>query len=487
MFFALEVILNEMSSDAMGAILLASFSSAILTQAVSGPAPAFRVPAYSMRSAWELPLYVGLGLLAGPIAAIYIRLIYFMQDFFRRTRLPRWTTPTLAGVALGLIGLVLPQVLGVGYSSIEAVLSGPAQPVMLLLVLVVAKLVLTPWSLGAGFVGGVFAPGLFIGAMLGAAYGLMASSLFPSLGLSSSAFAMVGMAAVLSATIRAPLTGILLLFEMTNDYRIVLPLMLAVGAGMYLSERLQRDSVYILGLARKGIRLQRGRDVEVLDGLAVREVMQAALMTLHETDRLSAAGDVLVSSRHHGLPVVNAEGHLVGMFTVKDLDEALMPGLAPEITIGKVLSQDLVTTFPDETVGAALQRMSQADIGRLPVVSREDPRHLLGMLHRADMIRAYDLALARRAAERHTGHQVRLGAFTGVAVEEIVVQAGSGCDGKMLGQVAWPKGSMIASIRRGGQVIVPHGGTMLLAGDVLAVVEQGRVTEQVKRMCRSPE
>ena len=122
---------------------------------------------------------------------------------------------------------------------------------------------------------------MYIGAMLGAAFGLGASALFPSLGTTAAPFAMVGMAAVLSATVRAPLTGILLLFEMTNDYRIILPLMLAVGAGTYLSERLQRDSVYLLGLARKGIRLQRGRDVEVLDGLAVSEVMQPVSTTLH--------------------------------------------------------------------------------------------------------------------------------------------------------------------------------------------------------------
>lgn len=482
-FFALEIILSELSTDAMGAILLASFSSAILTQAIAGPAPAFAVPPYSMQSGWELPLYLLLGLLAGPIAAVYIRLLYFMQDAFRRARLPRWSTPMVAGLGLGLIGLILPQALGVGYPAIEAVLTGAPMTLGLLLLLLSAKLVLTPWSLGSGFVGGVFAPAMYIGAMLGGAFGIAASSLLPGLQMTAAPFAMVGMAAVLSATVRAPLTGILLLFEMTNDYRIVLPLMLAVGGGTYLSERLQRDSVYLLGLARKGIRLQRGRDVEVLEGLAVREVMQPVSTTLTETQTLAEAGEVMVRTRHHGLAVLNAAGHLVGVFTLKDLDEALAGGVPPKAPLSRVLRRRLLVAYPDETVGAALQRMGHADIGRLPVVDRKDAGRLLGMLRRADMIRAYDLALARRAAQRHSLQQERLGAFSDVAVSEVVVQAGSACDGKCIAEVSWPRGAMIVSLQRGAKLIVPHGGTRLEAGDVLAIVAQGEQAERARTLC----
>jgi len=321
-FFALEIILGEFSGSALGVVVLASVISAVFTQAVSGPQPAFRVPAYAFNSVWELPLYLGLGLLAGPIAALYVRSLYFMHDLFHNWRIPRWLKPTVAGLIVGLIGIFLPQVFGVGYETIEAVLGGELPAFTLLVTLLITKLILTPLSIGGGFQGGVFAPAMFLGAMLGGAYGLVAARFFPSLDIAPPAFAMVGMAALLTGAVHAPLTAILLLFEMTNDYRIILPLMFAVIVSLLISQRLDRDSVYMKGLARKGIRLERGRDVEVLEGLRVEEVMQTESATLRESDTLITASDLLLRTRHHGLPVVNGAGELVGVITVQDIDRA---------------------------------------------------------------------------------------------------------------------------------------------------------------------
>ncbi len=211
-FFALEVILGQIGGSSLGVIVISAVSSAVFTQAVSGVQPAFEIPKYTFFSLWELPLFFVLGLLAGPVSAAYIHLLYFAQDIFRKWEAPRWIKPAAAGLALGITGVFLPQVLGVGYETIESILKGEQLGIVMLLVLLAAKLILTPISIGAGFMGGVFAPSLFLGATLGAAYGALANQLFPGLAIAIPAFALVGMAAVLAGSVHAPLTAILLAF-----------------------------------------------------------------------------------------------------------------------------------------------------------------------------------------------------------------------------------------------------------------------------------
>jgi chloride channel protein, CIC family len=216
-FFALEIVLGEIGGSALGVIVLASVISAVFTQSVSGPQPAFRVPEYAFHSAGELPLYLGLGVLAGLVAALYIAALYFAKDLFGHWHVPGWLKTTAAGLAVGVVGIWLPQIFGVGYDTIDAIFNGPQMAVFLLAVLLLAKLAVTAVSIGGGFPGGVFAPSLFLGAALGDAYGAVIQGLFPALLIAPQAYAMVGMAAVLAASVHAPLTAILLLFEMTQD------------------------------------------------------------------------------------------------------------------------------------------------------------------------------------------------------------------------------------------------------------------------------
>jgi CIC family chloride channel protein len=483
-FFALEIVLGEISGGALGLVVMSAVMAAVVTQALSGAQPAFRVPAYAFGSVWELPLYAVLGALAGPLAALYVRLVYLAQDWFHRLKqLPRWLKPALAGLLVGAVGVWRPEVFGEGYHTIESILGQSGPPLLVLLALLGAKLVLTPVSIGGGFPGGVFAPALFLGAALGGAFGLAADAGFPSLGIAPPAFAMVGMAAVLAGTVHAPLTAILLLFEMTNDYHIILPVMFAVVISQVFAQRLLPDSVYTLGLARKGIRLQRGRDVEVLEGLTVGEVMQPGLTVLGEGDTLTAALETLLRHRRHGLPVVDAAGQLAGVVTLQDIDR--MPATEREgHTVGEVCTRDLLVAHPDETIGAALRRMGTRDIGQLPVVARSDTRHLLGELRRADLVRAYDAALAQRATRRHHVQQVRLGVLSGVTVEEVRVEGGAPCAEKKIRDVAWPREVVIASLRRGRAVLVPNGETILHAGDMLVVVAMdGELRNAVRQLC----
>jgi CIC family chloride channel protein len=295
---------------------------------------------------------------------------------------------------------------------------------------------------------------------------------------------MVGMAAVLAGTVNAPLTAIVLLFEMTDNYRIILPLMFAVAVSVVIARRIQSDAVYSLGLARKGVRLERGRDVEVLEAITVGEVMQTDTKILHESDSLSAAAEVLNQTRHHGLPVLNHREELVGILTVQDIDRLQAEGDLSKQTVTDACTRDLLTAFPEEAIGAALRRMSVRDVGRLPVVTPSDPRQLVGVLRRTDIVRAYDLALSRRASIRHQAHQIRLGATVDgrVSVEEIRVEDGAPCVGKHVHEVVWPRDCVLVTLKRGRQVIIPRGETILKAGDLLTIVSDGPVTAEIHRL-----
>ena len=470
-FFAIELVLGEFTTTSFGMIVFGSVISSVLTRAIVGPSPAFAVPAYTLHSPVELIFYLILGLLAAFISVAYIKGIYWAHDWFHHSHLPIWVRPVLIGALIGVVGIWFPQIFGDSYEAIDDILFGRELVVWIMLVLLVLKIFATALSLGAGFMGGVFAPSLFLGAALGGSFGVLADKLFPSLQIVPSAFALVGMAAVLAGTVRAPVTAIMLLFEMTNDYRIILPLMFAVAVSVFFSQWLHRESVYELSLVRKGIHLQRGRDVDVLETLTVAEMMKPAPAIVQTDAPLQAASDLLLHERVHGLPVINSTGVLCGVITVEDITRAIeqRPENASK-PVEQFCTQKLIMAHPDETVNQVLRNMNRYDIGRMPVVEETNPTRMIGWINRVDLIRAYDVALAKRTATRHTLSQVRLGAVSDAEVFEFEVAPDSPVDGKLLSEVTWPKGSLVASIQRGRKLIIPHGDTQLASGDHLAVV-----------------
>jgi CIC family chloride channel protein len=411
-------------------------------------------------------------------------LLYLAQDIFhQRVTVPRWLKPAIAGLIVGLVGIFLPQVLGVGYETIDYILNGEIVSFWLLVSILIAKLVLTPVSIGGGFLGGVFAPSLFIGSALGAAYAVGLNLFLPGLSIIPGAFAMVGMAAVLAGSVHAPLTAVILLFEMTNDYRIILPVMFAVVVSMVISQRFVKDSIYTLGLARKGIRLERGKVVDVLETLTVANVMQPPPMVLSESDSIDEVSRVFAETRHHGLPVLNERGELTGIITTQDLSRA-QEGNSSKLRVAEICTHEIIHVYPDESIGQALRRMGGRDIGRLPVVSRSDPRQMVGWLRRSDLLRAYDVALTERASRRHRIQQVRLGVVNEerVKISEYVIESGSYCEGKKVKEVDWPTDCLIASLRRGRHVIIPHGDTHLEVGDTLVILTENEADTLVARL-----
>jgi CIC family chloride channel protein len=342
----------------------------------------------------------------------------------------------------------------------------------LLLALTFGKMLATTISLGGGFVGGMFAPSLFVGAAFGGAFGLIVNQLFPTAGLTANpaAYAMVGMAAAMTGVIRAPITAVLLLFELTGDYTLILPIMLVAAVCLLVVDRLAPDGIYQFGLARKGVRLAQGRDIDLLQTVTVGEAMTTDPQLVPAdlpANQLQAEFD---QTNTHGLLVVNGGHALHGIVTLQDLAKASEDAGFASKTVGDICTRDLITVTPNDSIATAFRKISLRDVGRLPVVASDDSREVVGVLRRRDMIRAYDIALQRKLEGQYKAGQVRLETYSQGQVIELRVERGAAADGKLISQITWPEGSIVATIRRHNRAIVPHGSTRLQAGDVLTIV-----------------
>lgn len=462
--FALEIILGEFTVGHFSTVVISSVTASVVARIFLGNVPAFLVPEYALNSPWELLLYVLLGIIAAPVGVAFIRLLYRLEDVFDAWDLPEYVKPAIGGLGIGAIGLYAPQVFGVGYETIEVVLHNDIvfSTVALLLI---AKVVATSLTLGSGGSGGVFAPSLFMGAMLGGAFGGLAHRLLPDITAVPGAYALVGMAAVFAAGAHAPMTAIIILFEMTGDYRIILPLMLSTVIATLLAQRLEGESIYTMKLSRRGIRLERGRDIDVMQGIHVSEAMTTDVERVPVDMNLNELAQRFQMNRHHALPVVADDGALYGVVSLQDLERALRRGKGDGLTVGDIASRSLVTVYPDQPMWVALKNMGPRDLSSLPVVDRDNPSRLLGLIRRRDIVRAYNLAIMRRQEIQHRVDQMRLGRLTGAEFVELEASPDSPAAGIPLADLCLPKDCVIVSIQRGRRVIIPHGDTELQVGD----------------------
>ena len=506
--FAMEVILGELHMGDLGNVIISAVTASTLARVFLGDYPAFAIPRYAMQTPWEVFLYALLGVLAAFAAVGFIRMLYWFEDMFDEWKFPNAFKPAIGGLLLGILGFTypillaqgglsasdaasglpitanIPHVFGAGFETIEAALLGKA-PLLLLFALIFLKPLATSFTLGSGNSGGVFAPSLFAGAALGGTFGMLVEKIFPGSTAGPGAFATVGMAAVFAGAARAPFTAILIVFEMTNDYRLMVPLMAAVIFSMIVAERLHKESIYTLKLTRRGIRLRRGKDVDVMENINVEEVMRPAPESISGETPLRMVPALLDKARMHGLPVAKDDGGLCGVITVQDVEKAIdVDENNLDLPVTQFCSQRLIVAHPDESLHHALERMSHRDIGRLPVVDRNHPSQLVGWISRADIIRAYERALTRRVTAQQQVTQARLGVTTGVEVVECEVEAGSSLAGCTLSEVKWPEDSLVASIQRGGQLIIPHGKTVMEVGDQLAVVARREDEDAIRALAR---
>lgn len=263
--FALEVILNRYDTTTLGYVLISSVCGALVARALMGNHPAFLIPSYDLVHPLELLLYAILGLAAALVSVLFIRVLYWIEDLFDKLPgLPEWLRPAFGGILFGLIGIFLPQTLGRGEKVMGLVMQGRLDSLWFLALLCGAKLMTTSITLGSGGSGGVLFPSMFIGACLGGSLGSLFQSLFYGITAGSGVYAVVGMGALFAGTNQAPVTAILMLLEMTRDYRIILPIMLCCGISTLLSRCLCRESINTMKLARRGIDLQSDREHKTL-------------------------------------------------------------------------------------------------------------------------------------------------------------------------------------------------------------------------------
>ncbi len=425
-FFALEVVLGATSfaTSAVSVVLLAAVLAALTAQIGLGSQPAFALPVYQVRSPWELPLYLGLGLSASLVSLSYTQAMRFAKACFEGevryfhwfTRIPKPIHPIIGGAIVGTVALQLPQILGIGYGTIQAMLQDVELPLQLLVVLLVVKLAMTAISVGSGFVGGVFAPAMFLGASLGSAYAKILALAVPGLATymaAPPAYAMVGMAAVLASSVRAPLTAILLLFELTRDYRIVLPLMAAVGLSFWVVDRMKPDAPSNTSLQQVGLSKFKDQQTEILQEILVVDAMRENPKRLPATMSVLEAALSMWRDRTQCALVIDEAEHLIGIVTLEDINGALTywqnyPNSSTETqenlssqTLRDISTIDVLYAHSDEPLQEALDRMALRGLNQLPVVERDNQDSILGLLEREQVALTCSLAVTLKALRHY--------------------------------------------------------------------------------------
>jgi CIC family chloride channel protein len=485
--FALEVILGKFTVGYFGAVVISSVAASVIGRAFLSDRPAFTVPAYPFQFQ-ELPLYVVLGILSAVVAVLFIRLLYFMEEWFDKWRLHPAFKAGLGMLLTLAVALMLPEreALGPGLEFIgEAIAEDFSLPLGLMAALLVTKMLATGFTLGSGNSGGVFAPGLFMGAIVGGMVGSVAHSIWPEVAVNPGAYAIVGMAAVFSGAARAPITAVLIVFEMSSDYKLILPLMLATVLSTLLAEYLFRESIYTLKLRIKGISLQRGRDLDVMQSLQVKEAMTLDPYLVLENMPLPQLGDLLQRTHHHSFPVVDQELNLVGMVSLRDYERVANRPNSAELCVRDIATLGrLLTAFEDEPLSEIVQRLAVRGINKLPVVSHASPRRVVGTIRRSDIVKAYNIAMAKRNEGESVVAKLPTQPNPQMCFLDITVTSDSPVARKTLAAIApqLPYECVVVSVRRQGVVLVPHGNTILQPDDVLNVFVR-RADEAQLRDC----
>lgn len=500
--FAIEVLMSELQVSLFGNVVISAVSASIISQIFLGARPAFEVPAYVMHSSWEILLYVLLGLLAALVGIMFIRVLNAFENFFDNWDFPQTFKPAAGALLLGLLAFVyphlsgmvsvfpedsrlgmplienIPHVYGSGFRFLDEVLQGRAS-FWLLLALTFLKPLATSFTLGSGNSGGVFAPSLFTGAMLGGVFGYIAKTVFPGIDIEIGAYALVGMAAVFAAAARAPLTSMLIVFEMSNDYRLILPLMAAGMVASSIAQWLQPDSIYTIKLTKRGIRYDQGKDLDIMQGVMVGEVMNHTPITMHKNQTVAELFAAFQETHLKGFPVVDDNRELYGVVSMQDMERTLQnmertlhrkDVSLRHIRVWDVATPDPITVFPDEPMWNAIRKMTPRDLARLPVISRLDGKKLVGLISRSDILRAYDMGLMRKQRHQNALDRMTLRKIAGVKYIEVVTKPGSSASNTKLADVHLPRDSNVVSIERDGTVLIPHGDTRFFPGDKVTIL-----------------
>ncbi|THB72735.1 MAG: chloride channel protein [Gammaproteobacteria bacterium] len=395
--FAMEVILGDFGVASFSPIVVSSVLATAISRMVFGDSPAFSVPVYEMVSYWELGIYPVLGIICGLLAVGFVVVLYKSEDFFeQQVKLPEYIKPMLGAALTGLLILEWPQVFAVGYESLTEVFHNQMH-VEMILALIAVKILATTLTIGSGGSGGVFAPSLFIGAMIGGAFGYMVNYMFPGITASPGAYALVATGAMVAGTTFAPITAILIIFELSGDYKIILPLMTACIISVIVASTIKKGSVYTTKLLRRGIDIADGVEQNIMRGFKVKNFMSKTMNTIMFDAPIGEVIKAFETKQASYLYLVDNDSHLVGYISYRDVrrildEENVVPLLLAEDI---AIDNELVSVSPSENIHDARTKMNQLGVTELPVVSDSDNRILLGKLKDTHVLDAYDKAVLR--------------------------------------------------------------------------------------------
>lgn len=405
-FFAAEIVLlgtYEISSFSV--LVISSAMATVVSRAYFGENPAFPIPDFHLvNPIAEIPLYMIMGLIMGVIAVIHIYVFYKVRDRFAVLEINQHIKPLIGAFMVGVTAIFFPQIMGDGYHYIKEVLAGEGV-MWVMAALIFLKIAATAVTLGAGGSGGVFAPALFIGAVTGGAYGSVVHSLFPQVTASSGAYAAVGIGAFLAATTHAPLTAIFLLFEMTGDYLIIIPIMLASIIGTVVASKLNNDSIDTVDFTREGIDIHEGRETAVMKSIKVGLVMTEDVEVINENANVDQLMQIFSTAKgSFYFPVVKDDtGQMIGIISLQDVKTVLHDEkLRCDSTVGKVCSRHVVFVTPDDSLYKAMTLFDSRGFEKIPVVESADSKWVVGMIKRSDAVHAYNHEVLNRGISQRS-------------------------------------------------------------------------------------
>ncbi len=486
-FFAVELILKDFGFAQISPIMISSVMATVISHQYEGNFAAFQVPEYQLNSPYELVFYFILGIMCGLIAYVFIKLVYASEDFFdKRVPVPEYTKPILGGFLIGLIALEFPEIMGVGYDAVTDALHGNTIWYFAL-ILVGIKVLSTSITLGSGGSGGIFAPSLFLGSMIGCFFGTHIHSLFPDFTASAGAYALVAMGGIVAGTTHAPITAIIIVFELTNDYQIILPLMITCIISTILSSKLSRESIYTLKLLRRNINLKDGAEVNVMKSIFVKDVYSKHYESIPYNTKFDDVVNKVISGKLPYFIVTKKKDQIAGVVSIHDIKDLLLERevLHDIVIASDIASQEVETVVPDDNCQRALSIMSEFNLQGLPVVDPAKPRKVIGMIWRKDVLDAYNKEIERRDltssfASRITmknidtdvhfmeGHAIsELPApkkFVGKSIKEINIRARYGVD-VILIRSNTETGSKVKAIPN-PNYIISYNDSLVIAGEI---------------------
>lgn len=393
--FAAEIIVGEFTLTTFTPIIVSSVVATVISRAYLGNDVTFIAPAYHLINPVELVFYALMGFILALLGVLFIKFYYFFENRFISLKIPPFLKPALGGLLLGIIALYSRRIMGVGYATIEDILYGRLTA-DLLFILIFLKMIATTFTLSSGGSGGLFVPSLLIGAATGGFFGSIMHLIFPNITAYSGAYGLVAMSGMLAATMRAPLTSILIIFEITQSYEIILPLMLTSIIANFVANWFENESIFTYTLTKEGVMLKRNVEESILSNIKVRDVMlKDNLVTFRKQTPFEDILKSLQKADHMYFPIVDAENNLIGMLSLDDIKSVLFDESLKKLLLADDIcrKKDLVYINPDNNLNNALGKMVNKDLGAIPVIQPLNGKlKLVGLLRRSDVMAAYNKA-----------------------------------------------------------------------------------------------